>query len=456
MPGQLDQDMQPAAQWIKQYMHDVRNAGTKAQNIVLGLLRNDVPIVRQTLKLLPEKYSARNFTYLERHLKSLLWAYGGNRIRLDAPPALCKQLHAYYQNTPTGIFDAHLIGENIYGSTLQVESAKSDQIPAPQVTGQSIGRHLDGCRIGFDLGGSDRKCAALIQGEVVFSEEIPWDPYFQKDPQYHFDGIMDSLQRAANHLPRVDAIGGSAAGVYVDNEVRVASLFRGVAPDVFEKSVRHIFRRVQSACNNVPFVVINDGEVTALAGAMSLNATALLGISMGTSTAAGYVTPQGYLTNWLNELAFVPVDYRPDAPADEWSGDVGCAVQYFSQQGVARLAQQAGMIFEEDMPLAERLITVQDRMTRGDAVAAQIYQAIGNAFGHTLAYWSHFYTLEHVLVLGRVTSGTGGDRLLDQARACLQSQYPEIAAKIQLHTPDEKMKRHGQAVAAASLPAWHN
>jgi hypothetical protein len=68
---------------------------------------------------------------------------------------------------------------------------------------------------------------------VVYSEEIVWDPYFQPDPQYHFDGIMDTLKKAAAHLPRVDAIGGSAAGVYVNNRVKVASLFRGVPPDVF-------------------------------------------------------------------------------------------------------------------------------------------------------------------------------------------------------------------------------
>ncbi len=45
------------------------------------------------------------------------------------------------------------------------------------------GRHLDGCRIGFDLGGSDRKCAAVIDGKVVFSDEVVWNPYFEKDPR---------------------------------------------------------------------------------------------------------------------------------------------------------------------------------------------------------------------------------------------------------------------------------
>src|SRR5258706_7502535 len=109
-----------------------------------------------------------------------------------------------------------------------IEVVHTASLPPERRSVASLGRHLNGCRIGFDLGGSDRKAAALIDGEVVFSEEIAWDPYFQKDPAYHLEGVHDSLQRAAAHLPRVDAIGGSAARVYLDQEVRAGSLLRGV------------------------------------------------------------------------------------------------------------------------------------------------------------------------------------------------------------------------------------
>ncbi|MBQ9739564.1 MAG: ROK family protein, partial [Kiritimatiellae bacterium] len=81
----------------------------------------------------------------------------------------------------------------------------------------------------------------------------------------------------------------------------------------------------------VPFEIVNDGEVTALAGSMQLNSNSILGVSLGTSMAGGYVNPDGNITDWLNELAFVPIDYRDGAPADEWSGDLGCGVQFFSQ-----------------------------------------------------------------------------------------------------------------------------
>ena len=316
----------------------------------------------------------------------------------------------------------------------------------------SLGRHLEGCRIGFDLGGSDRKVAAVIEGKVVFSEEKVWDPYFQNDPQYHYDGVMDSLKTASMHLPRVDAIGGSAAGVYVNNRVKVASLFRGVAKEVFESRVKDLFFEIKKRWNNIPFEVVNDGEVTALAGSMSLGRNRILGISLGTSTAGGYVNAEGNITSWLNELAFVPLDYDPQAPVDEWSGDYGCGAQYFSQQCVGRLLAPAGIEVNPKLPLPEKLKHVQGLMEKGDERARRIYQTIGVYLGYGIAHFADFYDLEAVLILGRVTSGPGGDIIIQKAQDVLNAEFPELAGKISFHIPDEKDKRHGQAVAAASLP----
>jgi predicted NBD/HSP70 family sugar kinase len=328
----------------------------------------------------------------------------------------------------------------------------TNQIPAERKSAAALGRHLDGCRIGFDLGGSDRKVSAVVDGEPVFTEEKVWDPYFQPDPRYHFEGIMDSLRTAASHLPRVDAIGGSAAGIYLHNRVKVASLFRGVPQDIFNSRVRDMFLEVRKAWNGVPFEVVNDGEVTALAGSMSLKRNRVLGISLGTSTAGGFVNAEGNLTSWINELAFVPVDYNPGAPTDEWSGDYGCNVQYFSQQAVGRLLAQAGIEVGAMLPLPEKLKVVQSLMKQGDARARRIYETIGVYFGYAIAHASDFYDLENILILGRVTSGQGGEIILEQAREVLKLEFPELSGKIVFHIPNEQDKRHGQAVAAASLP----
>ena len=287
----------------------------------------------------------------------------------------------------------------------------------------------------------------------MFSDETAWDPYFQPDPQYHYDGIMESLQKAAAHLPRVEAIGGSAAGIYVNNRVKVASLFRGVPPEVFSERVKDMFLRLRAAWNNVPFEVINDGEVTALAGSMSLRRNRILGLSLGTSTAGGYVNAEGNITSWINELAFVPLDYNSQAPTDEWSGDYGCNVQYFSQQCVGRLLAPAGIETEAKLGLPEKLKHLQKLMAQGDERARRVYETIGTYLGYAVAHFTDFYDLENILSLGRVTSGPGGDIILSGAKEVLKVEFPELLGKLAFHIPDEKDKRHGQAIAAASLPA---
>ena len=264
----------------------------------------------------------------------------------------------------------------------------------------------------------------MIDGEVVFSEEVPWDPANHADPQWHYDGIDDSLRRAAAHLPRVDAIGGSAAGVYVDNQVRVASLFRSVPRDQFETRVRGLFDELRRAWGGVPFVVVNDGEVTALAGSMMVGAGAFLGIALGSSQAAGYVTRERTLTTWLDELAFVPVDDAPDAPLDEWSGDRGCGVQYFSQQAVGRLLGPAGIQVEPDTSLPERLVHLQGLMAAGDPRAPPVYATIGTYLGYALLDYRELYDVEHLLLLGRVMTGDGGTVIIERARAVLAGGGP--------------------------------
>jgi predicted NBD/HSP70 family sugar kinase len=396
----------------------------------------------------------------ERIVKSLLWSRGGCRVWVDGPSRLVDDLRRHYAEDATGCWDAHMMAEVVYGHAFEVVAASRSEFPASRETNAVLGRHFEGSRIGFDLGASDRKAAAVIDGEVVFSEEIPWDPLRHSDPQWHYDEIMDSLRRAAEHLPRVDAIGGSAAGIYVGSQIRVASLFRSVRPEVFKARVPGLFAEMKRAWGGIPFVVVNDGEVTALAGAMVGGVGGLLGIAMGSSEAAGYVTREGGLTSWLNELAFAPIDYSPDAPVDEWSGDRGCGVQYMSQQAVGRLLAPAGIAADSRSPLPERLLQLQKLMAAGDQRAVRVYETIGTYLGYALLDYRDIYDFDDVLVLGRVVSGPGGDVILTAAERVLASDDaidPAAAGSglspIKFHTVSERDKRHGQAAAAASLPA---
>ncbi|NOY75155.1 MAG: ROK family protein [Kiritimatiellaeota bacterium] len=438
--------------WNRAFLKAVDESGA-GRNFKIALKRpnGSVSVFETRVLSADAKFAELNFKYAERLLKFLLWMKGGNEILIAGAPEIADKLKKTYSKTGCQAFDNEIIGIKMYDSDLSISAVSYSEIPEENEGKMAVGGNFDGCRIGFDLGGSDRKYAVLMDGEVVHSEEIEWNPYFEKDTAYHLEGIRDTLRRAASHLPRVDAIGGSSAGCYVDNKVRVASLFRGVSEEDFKKHVVNMFLDIQKEWD-VPLVVVNDGEVTALAGAAEMNDTAVLGISMGTSLAAGFVTPAGNITDWLNELAFVPVDYASNAPADEWSKDIGCGVQYFSQQGVARLAAKAGLDFKEEMPPPERLVEIQKLMSTGDSKSRGIYETIGIDFGYTLAHFADFYDFRNLLILGRVTSGDGGQVILDKARAVLDTEFPELSAKIAFKTPDEKNKRHGQAVAAAGLP----
>jgi predicted NBD/HSP70 family sugar kinase len=447
----LDDAFRPAALATRTFRAAVRASGS-AVPVRLALEQTDGSVFHYDAEIaaLGSASAAGNFVFLERLVKFLLWGWGGWRIHFDGPKDLGEQLARRFRETAAGKFDCEVIGGKIFDHPIEVVVARD--LPPARAATRPLGRHLDGCRIGFDLGGSDRKVAAVIDGKVVFSEETVWDPYFQPEPQYHFDGIMDSLRKAAAHLPRVDAIGGSAAGCYVNNRVKAASLFRGVPPDVFDKRVKDLFLEVRRAMGGVPLEVVNDGEVTALAGSMSLGKNAVLGLAFGTSLAAGYVTRDGNITSWLNELAFAPVDYNSAAARDEWSGDYGVGAQYFSQQAVGRLMPAAGIEVDAKMPLPEKLKHVQALMARGDERARKIYQTIGTYLGYAVAHYAEFYDFDHVLILGRVTSGKGGDVIIEGGKEVLRVEFADLAARIAFHVPDEKDKRHGQAVAAASLP----
>jgi len=450
----LDPGFLPAALWNRAYRRLVAGDRT-ARPFALALVRADGGVAVHHDRLLSAAHPAAGQTlrYVERLLKFLLWQKGGCEVLVAGADEVAATLGRIYHPAGARAFDSEFMGARVQGRTFAVAACPLAALPPETGREIALGRNLQGCRLGFDLGGSDRKAAALIDGRVVFAEEIPWDPYFQTDPAYHLEGVHDSLTRAAAHLPRVDAIGGSAAGIYVNNEVRAGSLFRGVPPDRFERHTRRMFFTLQARWGGVPFELANDGEVTALAGSMALKDQAVLGVSMGTSQAGGYVTPGGRITPWLNELAFAPVDYRLAAPRDEWSGDRGCGVQYFSQQGVARFAALAGWEFPADQPLPERLLAVQDAMGRGAARARAVYESIGVCFGYALAHYAEFYAIRHVLLLGRVASGVGGEVLLQQAEAVLRAEFPALAEAVRLHVPDERERRHGQAIAAASLPA---
>lgn len=446
-----DPEFAAASLFERAYLELAAKLGSEP--LVLSLERTGGSISRFETVVIPPSagYLEATLLRVERIVKFLLWQRGGHTLYCGGPAVIGESLAKQYSPSGERAFDYDFM-TGVYEQPFAIKSCTAAEAPETKETGIALGRHLEGCRVGFDLGASDRKASAVINGEAVFSEEVVWDPRNATDPDYHYQGVMDSIRRAASHLPRLDAVGGSAAGVYINNRPRVASLYRGVPKDQFEAKIAPMFERMGQELG-VPFEVVNDGEVTALAGSMSLGENPVLGLAFGSSLAAGYVNREGNITGWLNELAFVPVDYRPGAPKDEWSGDGGCGVQYFNQVGSNRISTAAGITYAEGQPLPERLVELQKLMAAGNEIAAEVYDTIGVMLGYAIAHYANFYDLKNILVLGRVTTGKGGDIVLESAKKVLEAEFPELAAQVSVALPDEKSRRVGQSIAAASLPA---
>lgn len=449
--AKLDKKFQPMSLVIRDMRQATKDNG---QDIVIGIERNKGYTTTYKTRIFPDGtgHDEENFKFIERIAKSLLWVAGGYKIIIAGSQVVGNKIKDAFSHGGLRDFDVNFM-ERVYEEKFCVEVRTLENAPEDKSAAAPIGRHLDGCRIGFDAGGSDRKVSAVVDGESVYSEEVVWFPKTNSDPNYHYEGILNAMKTAASKMPRVDAIGVSSAGVYIDNRIMVASLFLKVSDEDFDKKVKNMYLDVAKEIGeNIPIEVANDGDVTALAGAMDLNDDSVLGVAMGTSEAGGYVDPEGNITGWLNELAFVPVDYCEEAMVDEWSGDYGCGVKYFSQDGVIKLAPFAGINLDESLSPAEKLKVVQKAMTDGNKNAADIYDTIGAYFGYAIAYYAEFYDIKHVLIMGRVTSGEGGVILLERAQEVLDKEFPELAKKIELHIPDESSRRVGQSVAAASLP----
>ena len=444
-PPKLDPTFIPFGVWREAYLKDAK------MPIAIALERDKgrISVHHTCIHGTPEMAEA-DYRYVERYVKFLLWSTGGFRVSICGCSELTQRLKKAY--TPEGErhFDYTFVNQ-LYERDLEILDLPLDQCPESNEQAEPMGGNMDGCRIGFDAGGSDRKVSAVIDGECVYSEEVIWFPKLQEDPDYHFGHIVEAFKTAASKMPRVDAIGVSTAGTLIGNAPMVASLFIKVPRSNWDK-VKTIYDRAAKEIGDVPVLVANDGDVSALAGAMGLGKGNLMGIAMGTSEAVGYVDQDQNVLGWINELAFAPVDLQAGAMQDEWSTDFGVGCKYFSQDAVIKLAPVAGIEIDPELSLAEKLKVVQALMEQDDQRAIDLFETIGAYLAYTVVLYSQFYNIEYMMLMGRVMSGKGGDTILRVCNEILKDEYPELAAKCCVTLPDEKMRRVGQSVAAASLP----
>ncbi len=441
----LDPEFIPFGVWMNAYLEGAK------QPLAIAVERDKGQVsVHHTYIHGTAEYADADYRFVERYVKFLLWSIGGFRVSICGCSEIAQKLKAAYSENGERAFDYDFFFK-LYERHLEIQDLTLEECPAANESAQPLGGHLDGCRIGFDAGGSDRKVSAVIDGECVFSEEVVWFPKLNPDPNYQYNEILTALRTAASKMPRVDAIGISSAGTFIGNAPMISSIFYKVPRDRWDE-VKTCFDRAAAEIGDVPCVVANDGDVSALAGAMGMNTGCIMGMAMGTSEAVGYVDAEKNVKGWISELAFAPVDLNENAMQDEWSTDRGVGCKYFSQDAVIKLAPKAGIELDPELSPAEKLKVVQKLMEADDPRAAAIYHDIGIYLANSVVLYSRFYDIHHLMLMGRVMSGKGGDIILDTCNKVLKEEYPELGEKVEVMLPDENTRRVGQSVAAASLP----
>ena len=441
----LDSGFIPFGVWMDAYLKDAK------MPIAIAVERQEGQIsVRKTFIHGTAEMADADYRYVERYVKFLLWSIGGFKVYICGCSDIAKKLQAAYSVNGQRAFDYDFF-QKLYEKELTIIDLPLEGCPTANESPRPLGGHLDGCRIGFDAGGSDRKVSAVIDGECVYSEEVVWHPKVNPDPTYQYEGILDSFRTAASKMPRVDGIGVSSAGVFVGNAPMISSIFYCVPRDRWDE-VKTVFDRAAAEIGDVPIVVANDGDVSALAGAMGMNCGNIMGLAMGTSEAVGYVDKDKNVLGWISELAFAPVDLSEDAMQDEWSTDFGVGCKYFSQDAVIKLAPRAGIELDPALTPAEKLKVVQKLMEADDARAQAVFKDIGTYLAHTVVLYNKFYDIQHLMLLGRVMSGKGGDTILATCQEVLKNEWPALYEKCEVMLPDENTRRVGQSAAAASLP----
>ncbi len=434
-----------------EHHHLPRASGEEGELVVIGLERKNECVCRYATRvyMADGRYPVEAYDYIERLVKFLLWSRGAWKIYFGGPGEICKYVSDLYRPEGGRAFDAMLMG-HVYDHPFTCEITAPENIPPCMTQAAPLPGRLNGCRIGFDLGRETIKLVAVQDGRTVYSATVPWRPSQTSAPEDHLRLLTHSLQTAASYLPRLDVIGGSAAGIVIDNRIKASSMFE-THPLNIVQMIAPLFSSIEQTFG-VPLVMLNDGEVNALAASLALGAHSLFAIGMLSNQSVGYIDDKRRITGWLNELAFAPLDANPAAAMDAWSGDKGVGGSYLSLCAVRRLLPTAGLTYPATMPADELMGALRHEIESGHEGARMLFETIGVYLGYTIPYYALFYDFNQVLVLGAAMDGVAGDLVIETARRVLEEEFPQLNEKVTTSVPDEKSRNIGQTLAAAGLP----
>lgn len=432
----------------KSYRKELEESSHR-ESFSFGIMRGSVCIKKVELEILrDESLKEETLYYAERQVKSYLWVLGGDGIVLDGPEYLCEYLKKHYCEGGPRDFDVSFFQE-VFKKTFRVDCDQSFMLVERDSIKETSGSTYQH-KIGLDLGGSVIKAAALQGERIVFTKEEAWTPKINSDINYHYQMIKSLIIEASGHLPGFDFLGVSAAGIVIDNQVLVSSLFREIpARENYQNLLKAIAEEF-----GVKLQVANDGEVFALASKTASRSSSVLSLTLGTSTGGGYVSPEGRATNWINELAFVPLDVSDQAIQDEWSKDHGVGVSYLSQDAVVKLAKASGMNLTGETD-ALQFKGVLEALHQGSPEARQIFKDMGIYLAYALMYYREFYEIKHVVLGGGVMASLHGQIILESAREALEDIDADWYGEITITRAVESDMPTQSVVAANQIRRSH-
>lgn len=395
--------------------------------------------------------------YVRTYVHNRLWAAGARRVVVDCGPDLFAALKSCFDPGGQYYHQAEMMSR-VYRGPFEIVRGpvvdRSDEGSGVPAQGDpKRGRH-----IGVDLGGSDVKVVAMRDGELLHHEKMDWRPRGMMRGRQVLDVVEDMVGRAlsAARLGRIDGIGLSTAGIVVGNRVVVSGIFSGLAAEEFDGWVAPMGAKLSRAFGGAPTQVAHDGDMTPLWAYVHMGIKRVLGLSLGTGLGAGFVDEHGQVSGMLCEVGKTILDMDAEAPEHIYNKTRGAALHYCSQNAVFRLAEGAGIALDHVDMLAEKLRRVQALVDSGDRSATAVFEAVGRDLAVAVAEFHDYFHMAHVVLVGRVTAGRGGEILLASADAALKRDFPEVADEVRLHVPDSPagidrntFSEFAQAMAAA-------
>lgn len=265
--------------------------------------------------------------FLCAHVYNLLSAFSGREIRFfcdGAAAALAAEVPACFVR-PDGLGKVRSIARRICGELRFSTAPLADRVPLSDAENPAqtdlpaslrglIAEAAHGGIVGLDVGGSDIKLAAALDGRLLYTEEYDWNPAASPTAEGITQPILDLLRAARSRLEaaggQLDAVGLSFPDIVMGDRIvggetpKTKGMRENPALDYEQEfaKLRELKREILALCApGGRCRICNDGSMAAFTAAAELAAGGadadirggVIAHSLGTDLGTGWLLPDG-------------------------------------------------------------------------------------------------------------------------------------------------------------------